>query len=64
MRNRQFRILLSIPLSDWNLATLVSAERTSGATRGEGESLGLEKDTKEITNITGIIYLSIRFGRR
>lgn len=63
MRNRQFRLPLSIQLSDWN-PTLVSTECTSRATKGQGESLGLEKDTKEMTSITGIIYLSIRFGRR
>lgn len=63
MRNRQFRLPLSIQLSDWN-PTLVSTECTLRATKGQGESLGLEKDTKEMTSITGIIYLSIRFGRR
>lgn len=51
-------------LSDWNLATLLSAECASGATRRKREAPGLEKDIKEITSITGRIYLPVRFGGR
>lgn len=51
-------------LSDWNLATLLSAECASGATRRKREASGLEKDIKEITSITGRIYLPVRFGGR
>lgn len=35
-----------------------------GSDQEERGSVGLEKGTKEITSITGRIYLPIRFGRR
>lgn len=64
MGNWQFRLSLSIQLSEWNLATLLSAECALGETRRKREASGLEKDTKEMNSITGRIYLPIGFGRR